>query len=92
MVRVKSIFSLIRMSLINAKMEWRDIQMDIALLSMALSQGQVNQQASISVLKKAMDTAEGNADFLNKMLSEADVRTIQQAVQPHLGASIDLKG
>ncbi|MDQ0157100.1 YjfB family protein [Robertmurraya andreesenii] len=66
--------------------------MDVALLSMAFSQGQVNQQASISILKKAMDSAEGNADFLNKMMSEADVRAIQQAAQPHLGASIDLKG
>lgn len=66
--------------------------MDVALLSMALSQGQVNQQASLSVLKKAMDSSEGNADFLSKMMSEADVKAIQQVAQPHLGASIDIKG
>ncbi|MGA5690505.1 putative motility protein [Cytobacillus pseudoceanisediminis] len=31
--------------------------MDIPLMSMVLSQGQVQQQASISVMKKAMDQA-----------------------------------
>ena len=65
--------------------------MDIALLSMALSQGQVQQQASISVLKKAMDQGEGNADLLNKMLSEVDVQAVQHAAQPHLGGNIDIK-
>jgi flagellin-like hook-associated protein FlgL len=39
--------------------------MDIAQMSMALSQVQVQQQASVSVMKKAMDRAEGNADFIN---------------------------
>jgi len=65
--------------------------MDIALMSMALSQGQVQQQASISVLKKVMDLGEGNAEILNKMLAEADVQAIQHAAQPHLGGNIDLK-
>lgn len=66
--------------------------MDVALLSMALSQGQVHQKASLSILKTAMDSAQGNADFLNQMMSETDVRAIQQAAQPHLGANIDIKG
>lgn len=70
----------------------RLVQMDVALLSMAFSQGQVNQQASLSILKQAMNYAQGNADFLNKMMSEADVKAIQQAAQPHLGANIDLQG
>jgi 3'-phosphoadenosine 5'-phosphosulfate sulfotransferase len=39
-------------------------------MSMALSQGQVQQQASMSVMKKAMDQAEGSAEFLNKMVGE----------------------
>lgn len=66
--------------------------MDIALLSMALSQGQVQQQASISVMKQAMDQAEGNADFINKMVGESNVQAMQHAAQPHLGGNIDLKG
>lgn len=65
--------------------------MDIALLSMAMSQGQVQQQASISVMKKAMDQAEGNADFLMNMMGEASVQALQHAAQPHLGGNIDLK-
>lgn len=66
--------------------------MDIALLSMALSQGQVQQQASMSVMKKAMDQAETGADGLTKMMASADVQAIQHAAQPHLGGNIDLKG
>lgn len=66
--------------------------MDIALLSMALSQGQVQQQASLSIMKKAMDQAQGNADFINSMLGGADLQALQHAAQPHLGGTIDLKG
>lgn len=68
--------------------------MDIALLSMATSQAQFQQQASLSILKKAMDQGEGNADFLNKMLSNTDLQAVelQRAVQPHLGSNIDIKG
>lgn len=65
--------------------------MDVALLSIALSQGQVQQHASISVMKKVMNQAEGNADILTKMLSEVDVQAMQQSVQPHLGGNIDIK-
>lgn len=66
--------------------------MDIALLSMALSQGQVQQQASISVMKKAMDQAETGAEGLTKMIASADVQALQHAAQPHLGGNIDIKG
>lgn len=66
--------------------------MDVALMSMALSQGQVQQQASMSVMKKAMDQSEGNVDFINKMMGGMDVQALQHAAQPHLGGNIDLKG
>lgn len=61
---------------------------------MATSQAQFQQQASLSILKKAMDQGEGNADFLNKMLSNTDLQAVelQRAVQPHLGSNIDIKG
>lgn len=58
--------------------------MDIAALSMALSQMNVRQEASISVMKKSMDQAEVNGENVVKML--------EQSVQPHLGGSVDLKG
>jgi hypothetical protein len=66
--------------------------MDVALMSMVLSQSQVQQQASISTLKKAMDQSEGNADFINQMMSGANIQALQHAAQPHLGGNIDLKG
>lgn len=66
--------------------------MDIAGLSMALSQGQVQQQASLSVMKKAMDQAELKVDFINQMMGGADLQALQRAVQPHLGTKVDIKG
>ncbi|URM33482.1 YjfB family protein [Cytobacillus firmus] len=66
--------------------------MDIALLSMVLKQGQFQQQASISILKTAMEQAEVNAESITSMLSGGEVQALQQAAQPHLGGHIDLKG
>lgn len=64
--------------------------MDIAAMSMALSQSQVQQQASLSIMNKVMDQAHINADFINKMMSGADVKALQNAAQPHLGGKIDI--
>lgn len=58
--------------------------MDIAALSMALSQMNVRQEATVSVMKKSMDQAESNGASVLKML--------EQSVQPHIGGSVDLKG
>jgi len=66
--------------------------MDIALMSMALSQSQVQQQASMSVMKMAMGNAEQQGDALQKLMSTTDASAIQRAAQPHLGGNIDLKG
>ncbi|MGM0778020.1 MAG: YjfB family protein [Bacillota bacterium] len=66
--------------------------MDIPLMSMVLSQGQVQQQASISVMKKAMDQSEGNAEFIHKMMSGSQIQALQHAAQSHLGGHIDIKG
>lgn len=57
--------------------------MDIAALSMALSQMNVRQEATVSVMKKSMDQAESTGDNVVKML--------EQSVQPNVGRSIDLK-
>ncbi|MDL4839226.1 YjfB family protein [Aquibacillus rhizosphaerae] len=66
--------------------------MDVAQMSMALSQGQVKQQASLSVMKKVMNQSQGSADFLNEMMGGANAQTLQQVAQPHLGSNIDIKG
>jgi hypothetical protein len=57
--------------------------MDIAALSVMMNPSQIQQQASLSVMKMAMNTAEQNSADLTKML--------EQTVQLHLGNSIDLK-
>ena len=57
--------------------------MDIAALSMALSQMNVRQEAGISVMKKSMDQAEMSEDNMVKML--------EQSVQPHIGGTVDLR-
>ena len=46
--------------------------MDIALLSMALSQSQVQQQASMSVMKLAMGNADQQGGGLQTLMSTTD--------------------
>ena len=65
--------------------------MDIALMSMALSQGQVQQQASMSVMKMAMGNANQQGEALQQLMSATDATAVQHAAQPHLGGSIDVK-
>lgn len=70
--------------------------MDIAALSMGLSQMDLHQQASMSVMKMAMDAAEGQVvDMLQVLetadVSSADIRLMEQSVNPHLGGNIDIK-
>ena len=69
--------------------------MDIAALSMGLSQMRVVQQAGISVLKMAMDTAKGQTIDLVNMLESSnmvntDVKIMERSITPHLGANIDI--
>jgi hypothetical protein len=56
---------------------------DIGALSVAMNQSQIQQQASLSVMKMAMNTAEQNSVDLKKIL--------EQSLQPHLGSRIDIK-
>lgn len=65
--------------------------MDIALLSMSLSQSRVQQQASLSVMKMAMNQAQAGAEGLAQLLASADVANIQHAAQPHLGGNLDIR-
>ncbi|ANU26745.1 YjfB family protein [Planococcus versutus] len=57
--------------------------MDIAALSMAMSQMNVRTEANVSVMKKTIDQAETNGQEVVKML--------EQSVQPHIGSRIDIK-
>lgn len=38
-----------------------------------------------------MDQAEGNGDFINKMMGQANIQALQHAAQPHLGGNVDIK-
>ena len=66
--------------------------MDIAALSMGLSQMKVSQEAGISVLKMAMDSAKGsNADLVSMLeVNMANMQTMEQSVTPHIGTTIDI--
>lgn len=57
--------------------------MDIAALSMALSQMNVRTEANVSIMKKTIDQAETNGQDVVKML--------EQSVQPHIGSRVDFK-
>ncbi|MNE71745.1 hypothetical protein D3C81_1641740 [compost metagenome] len=57
--------------------------MDIAALSIGLSQSNLKQAVNISVLKMSKDQAEINGQALIKMM--------EQSVQPNLGGNIDIK-
>ncbi|SDZ33779.1 Putative motility protein [Evansella caseinilytica] len=65
--------------------------MDIGLLSMALSKSQVQQQASMLIMKKAMGQAEQHNEVLLKLMGAVDTAALEHAAQPHLGGNIDLK-
>ncbi|WP_243495546.1 YjfB family protein [Priestia aryabhattai] len=65
--------------------------MDIALTSMSLSQGKLQQQASLSVMKIAMGNAKQQGEAVKELINSSNVKALQQAAQPHLGGNIDLK-
>lgn len=57
--------------------------MDVAALSMGISNMKLANEVGTAVLKNAMDTAETQADGITKMM--------EQSVNPHIGQSIDIK-
>ncbi|MED3936459.1 YjfB family protein [Priestia megaterium] len=65
--------------------------MDIALISISLSQGKVQHQASLSVMKIAMGNAKQQGEAVKELINSSNVKALQQAAQPHLGGNIDLK-
>lgn len=57
--------------------------MDIAGVSMVMSQSKVEDQASISLMKLAMNTGEQNAQNMTAML--------EQVANPNLGQNLDIR-
>jgi len=58
-------------------------------MSIYLNQVQLKEQASISVMKMAMDSAQGQEQALDKLL-EASTKALEQSVMPHIGSNLDL--
>lgn len=63
--------------------------MDIAAMSTTLSQGKIMQQASLSVMKMAMNSAENSGRMIQE-LANTTTMIMEQSVNPHLGGSIDI--
>jgi hypothetical protein len=64
--------------------------MDIAAMSTMLSQAKVQQQASISVMKMAMDTGKTQMNDMVQMVQQ-NTKMMEQSVTPHLGSNLDIK-
>ena len=64
--------------------------MDIAALSMGLSQMKLQQEVSTSVMKMAMDQGTSQVADLTKML-DANTKMMEQSVNPHVGGNLDIK-
>lgn len=57
--------------------------MDIAALAGGLSQIKVAQEASVAVMKMAMDTAKSQSVDL--------IKVMENSVRPHVGKNVDIK-
>ena len=64
--------------------------MDIAALSVMMSQGRVQQQAGVSVMKLAMDVASTQGNMMTSLIDET-AKSLELSVQPHLGGSVDVR-
>ncbi|SHI62266.1 Putative motility protein [Geosporobacter subterraneus DSM 17957] len=63
--------------------------MDIAALSMSISQMKVAQQAGISVMKMAMDAGQTQMNDIVQMVQQ-NTKMMEQSITPHLGKNIDI--
>ncbi len=65
--------------------------MDIAALSVLRSQAQLQQDVGTSLMKKVMDIAEQNGNFVDKMMEGASKgNEPRQVSPPHLGNRLDV--
>ena len=58
--------------------------MDIAALSVVMSQSNIQQQASLSVMKMAMGVQKNTGDLITNLAGQA-----APSAQPYLGANFD---
>jgi hypothetical protein len=63
--------------------------MDIAAMSTMLSQASVAQQASISVMKMAIDAGQTQMNDMVQLVQQ-NTKMMEQSVTPHLGKNLDI--
>lgn len=63
----------------------------IATLATNLKQQELGLAVGTKLMKTAMDSVDANAENLHKLM-EQSAKTLELAVQPHLGANLDLMG
>lgn len=64
--------------------------MDIAALSMSLSQMKLASEVSTSVMKMAMESDETKMNDMVAMVDDS-TKMMEQSVSPNLGANLDIK-
>jgi len=64
--------------------------MDIAAVSMGLNQMQVSQQASISVMKMAMETGTEQMTDMVKMVETSSAPVLNNSPSPYIGRILDI--
>lgn len=64
--------------------------MDIAALSTGLSQMKIAQEASLSVMKMAMNTSKTQMNHMVEIM-QVNARMMELSVNPNLGATIDVR-
>ena len=64
--------------------------MNVAAVSTALSQGNVQQQASLSVMKMAMGTAADQGKTIAEMAKDTS-KAMELSVRPHMGVIVDIQ-
>ncbi len=64
--------------------------MDIPAVSLALSQNNIQQQASLSVMKIAMGVATDQGNSVTAMANNTS-KSMESSVRPYLGAVVDIQ-
>ncbi|NLK21398.1 MAG: putative motility protein [Epulopiscium sp.] len=63
--------------------------MNIEAMSTVLSQAQIKQEVSTTMLKNVMDQAKMQMTYILKM-ADVSRNILEQSLQPHLGQNIDI--
>ncbi len=64
--------------------------MDIAAMSMGLSQMKLANEVSTSVMKMAMESGQTKMDDMLRIVQD-NTKMLEQSVSPNLGANLDIK-